>query len=585
MSPLGRVGRRADHWASAHERARVRAAERLDAPLKASEAAWLEAHLAGCPACAAIADAYAADRLELRRLREVSPEPPRDLWARTAAGIEREAAYRGTARRPAGRGPARSRPAIGAISGLAVVAVVLVATALSGGFVGRFGVALASTQPAGSQTASLRAVPTAIAVGAGEVRWFGARDDGAFAYNVANIDSVCPLDRQPDCAPIADGNARRVSLMATPKFVFQSPVDQQAVVVGTDAAGVDAVIVVALPTPTASTAAPTPASDTPAPTFTATAEPIATPAATPSGTPLGVETPTIEASPVEVASPAPTVGSAVAIITNVTIVGRGAGYSPDGAWFAFSARPADGSAGPDIYVWHVGDLLATPLTADHGSVFGSWVGNQLVGSRITPNAVPSADASPTIEPSATPELSPSTGASAPILGSGALPEPTPAPEFSAQTFLIDPATGLETPMLGGDWHPVVDPTGVWVAAWEGTVRTGPDDSMVPATGRLVVHAFQALADPNASPEPTDQPIDEVPVPTEQPTPPAPSGLPGDQSPAPGESATPIGPAGRGRRPSRTSMPAGTTPARGWRSGSPTPSIPRSGGSASSMSIP
>ena len=42
-----------------------------------------------------------------------------------------------------------------------------------------------------------------------------------------------------------------MTLTATPKFVFQSPVDAQAVVVGTDAAGADAVIVVALPTPDA----------------------------------------------------------------------------------------------------------------------------------------------------------------------------------------------------------------------------------------------------------------------------------------------------------------------------------------------
>ncbi len=45
----------------------------------------------------------------------------------------------------------------------------------------------------------------------------GVRDDGAFAYNVANIDAVCPLDRQPDCAPFADGHARRVTLTADPE--------------------------------------------------------------------------------------------------------------------------------------------------------------------------------------------------------------------------------------------------------------------------------------------------------------------------------------------------------------------------------
>ena len=36
--------------------------------------------------------AYEADRLALRGLRDRAPEPPRDLWARTAAAIERESA-------------------------------------------------------------------------------------------------------------------------------------------------------------------------------------------------------------------------------------------------------------------------------------------------------------------------------------------------------------------------------------------------------------------------------------------------------------------------------------------------------------
>ena len=48
MSRLRRRTRRADDWASPHERARTRAAQRLDFPLAASENAWLEDHLAGC---------------------------------------------------------------------------------------------------------------------------------------------------------------------------------------------------------------------------------------------------------------------------------------------------------------------------------------------------------------------------------------------------------------------------------------------------------------------------------------------------------------------------------------------------------
>ena len=537
MRRFGRVGRRADHWASPHERARVRAAERLDAPLKPSEAAWLETHLAECSACLAVAEAYVADRLALRRLRDAIPEPPRDLWARTAAGIEGEAVARGRARESGRPSPARSRPAIGVLSGLVVVALVLVATALSGGFLGNFGVALASSHPAQSQTASFLPGPTAIAVGAGQVRWLGVRDDGAFAYNVANIDAVCPFDRQPDCAPFADGHARRVTLAATPRFVFQSPVDAEAVVVGTDAAGADAVIVVALPAPETPEQIATAIPDSPVPTVAAaTIEPTPAPTASTSESPAASEATTAEPSPTESASPGPTVGTAIAIITNVTIVGRGAGYSPDGMWFAFSARPADGSAGPDIYVWHAGDPLAVPLTSDHESVFASWVGNQLLGSRITSESSAAPDASPLLEAIASPESTPSPVAS--LSPEAAVsPEPSPAPEFVAQTFLIDPSTDVETPMLGADWQPVVDPTGVWVAAWEGTVKAGPDGlATVPATGRLVIRAFQALADLGASPEPTDQPTDQSPIPTDQPTdqPSDQPALPPDQSPDPSE---------------------------------------------------
>ena len=88
MSRFPRLRRRPDHWRDAHERAQVRAAERLDGPLGLTETAWLDEHLAGCSSCAAIAAAYAADREALHSLRQDAPEPPRDLWARTAAAIE-----------------------------------------------------------------------------------------------------------------------------------------------------------------------------------------------------------------------------------------------------------------------------------------------------------------------------------------------------------------------------------------------------------------------------------------------------------------------------------------------------------------
>ena len=52
-----------------HERARVLASDRLDGPLDAEDAVWLDGHLAGCDECRSIAAAYAADRELLRRCR------------------------------------------------------------------------------------------------------------------------------------------------------------------------------------------------------------------------------------------------------------------------------------------------------------------------------------------------------------------------------------------------------------------------------------------------------------------------------------------------------------------------------------
>jgi len=539
-----RVGRRPDHWSSPHERATVRAAERLDTPLPPAEAAWLDDHLAVCDACRAIASAYATDRLSLRQLRDDPPEPPRDLWARTAAGIERESTTNRRDARPRRARRATSAPALGALSGLAVVTVVVVATAISGGFLGQVppvgpgpSVAIASLE--------IEPQPTAIAVGAGKVHWLGAAEDGVFAYNVANIDVVCPIDRRPDCAPFEDGHAKRVTLSATPKFVFQSPVDDQAVVVGTDANGADAVLVVALPTPdpTPGPGASAGAEGSPDASEPSAATPDATAPATPSPSPIpmpATDAPIVPSAaigsadlasivPGQSAEPGsaspgaePTTGAAVAIITDVTIVGRAAAYSPDGAWFAFSARPADGSAGPDIYVWHVGELQARAVTTDHASVFASWVGGNLLGSRLVAPLVGQPEPTPTAEPSPdTPRVDPSIEIPPPIdlppdLDPNAVPEAAAVPgplalvERLPQTFLLDPWTGAELAQLEAEWQPAVDPTGLAVVAWQGSVIVGEDGlTAAPAIGSLVIHPYHGpllTEDLLASPSPIPSPI-------------------------------------------------------------------------------
>ena len=92
MSRINRIRRRAGHEAAIHDRARTLVATQLTEPLKPTDATWLLEHLAGCGACREVLAAYEADRAALRTLRDRQPQPPRDLWARTAAAIEREAA-------------------------------------------------------------------------------------------------------------------------------------------------------------------------------------------------------------------------------------------------------------------------------------------------------------------------------------------------------------------------------------------------------------------------------------------------------------------------------------------------------------
>ena len=517
---FARVGRGPDQWSSLHERARVRAAERLDSALSPSEEIWLDAHLVGCEPCRATAEGFVTDRVALRQLRDEKPEPPRDLWARTAAGIERESSAGRRTPGPRRPGRATSLPALSALSGLALVVLLVVATAISGGFLGRVGRDGAAQSPAIALASLAAPQPTALAVGAGKVHWLGAGEDGAFAYNVANVDVVCPHDRQPDCAPFADGHAKRVTLTATPKFIFQSPVDAQAVVVGTDATGADAILVVPLPTPDPTPEPSVGAGSGTSPEPVGSEAPIASPGLEASPASLvPIDLPTVAPSEIAQASlassdpasslvptPEPT-ATAVAIITDVTVVGRAAAYSPDGAWFAFSARPADGSAGPDIYVWHVGELQARALTIDHASIFASWVGGSLLGSRLSPESVIQLEASPLVEP--TPDVQPSLDPSiAPDASPGV--DTTVGSERLPQTFLLDPWTGAEIALVEAEWQPAVDPTGLAVVAWQGTVSIGLDGlTVAPATGNLVVHPFHGPLvsdEPGASSSPDASPV-------------------------------------------------------------------------------
>ena len=484
MSRIHRIRRRAGHDAAVHERARTLAATQLTEPLKAVDATWLLEHLAACDACRAVLADYEADRAGLRRLRDQQPQPPRDLWARTAAAIEREAVASGrtprrvTSGRPAPSSSRRRLAPLATVMGVAIVAVAVGASLLSGGFLNpqpNVAVVPSSRPPVAVATGSVQPGPTPLAVGAGSVGWIGASPNGKYAYNEsAAIDEVCAIERQADCAPVADRGSKAVTIAIRPKSVTRSPVRNEAVVVGTDASGSDAIVVIALPAAAPSpgpgaTPNPTPAvTPTPSaaatPSTTPTAAPAETPPASeppasetpnpsPAETPVATPTPSVEASPTPSVTPEPTIATSLAIASGVKIVGESAAFSPDGSWFAFTARPSDDSAGPDIYVWRVGDAKARELTTDHQSVFASWGVNRLIGSRP--------------------------------MDTGTQPA-----EVSARSFLLDPTSGAETELDGSAWRPVVDPSGQWAVSWDGTVRLADGGlSITPASGSLAVHRY------------------------------------------------------------------------------------------------
>lgn len=467
MSLLGR-SRRPDDWADEHARARFRAAERLAAPLDAEEERWLDDHLASCAACATTAADYSAERLALRALRDRQPQPPRDLWARTAAAIEREAGHR--AIRPA-HAPRRSWFAPYAVlAGALVVAVVYGLLSSS-----RLPIDPATTTPgitASSVRPSVRpsAGPTPLVIDPQDVAYVSLEDDG---YRVVStrVDRVC--------APEADGcgtsrptEIADIGPLSSPATVFGSG-DRPLVIVA-DASRGSTVIAIdpsaATPVPTAEptpSAEPTPTSS---PGRSAAVPSSAVPSSepTPSPSPSNVPPPSAPTEPTEpdtTSDPSEAPSGAVEIARGLEVVGTTAAYAPDGSAFAFTAVPADGSSGPDIYVWTVGDDEARPITADHRSVLGSWAGGAIVGSTVIVR----------------------DGANEPA--AFVLAEPD-------GERVLRPETGLV-------WRPVVDPTGGSAVYWSGSVEPTEDGTgWAPAGGSLVIGRWGTDGDAADGTEPT-----------------------------------------------------------------------------------
>ncbi|MHB8890599.1 MAG: anti-sigma factor family protein, partial [Candidatus Limnocylindrales bacterium] len=164
--------------AADHDRARELAATRLDEALPGGDIAWLEDHLAACADCAAVGAAYDEQRLSLRALRVDSPEPPRDLWARTAAALEAEGAAR--ARRAGWL--SRGLP-LAPVAGVMVVAIAVGMGLLNG----------RSLFPDSTSKGDGQPMPTPMNVAAAEVETLTRLEDGTVQIQSRRLTQVCPM--------------------------------------------------------------------------------------------------------------------------------------------------------------------------------------------------------------------------------------------------------------------------------------------------------------------------------------------------------------------------------------------------------
>lgn len=465
-----------------HERARELAAARPDGFLAPPEEAWLDAHLAGCGPCRAVADAYAAQSDLFSPGRQAMPEAPRDLWARTSAAIEAE-----DHPRRAGRRFRLATLVYAPLAGALVVAVAVGAGLLNG-------LPARESTSKGEEPAA-----TPFVLEAGEVTLLSRGEDGSLEFRRQVVDEVCPPDAEscglnptPEVTqtePFAERDTDTWSAIISPdsgNVVVMDRDGSTGVYVlplhSTTAAPTDPPATApptTVPTEAPATESPTPApteapaTSLPSPVGSPDTSPAATDAATPdpgastlpsdeppasavpSTSPDPTPTPTAEPTPDPTAEPSPSVevtprpDGAIEIASDVVLVGTSASYSHDGSRFAFTARPADDSAGPDVYVWRVGDKRARAVTNDHASQFSGWLGEDLLVSRVE--------------------------------------------DGEARTVLLALGDRSERPVHPGPmWRPTVGPaarTGVW---WDGTVKPDPDGhSWIPARGALVLETWPA----------------------------------------------------------------------------------------------
>lgn len=459
-----------------HARYRELLAARLDRPLTRTENRLLVGHLRECLDCQQVERGYRDQGALLRSLP--SPIPPRDMWARTSTALDREVSrwsyrYPRRGRKPIvanGRlrsaAPSALATAVAALGVVTVLAVLQLAPA--------FTPAVLPGHAADGSTGRVPR-PTPFSVVSQPLTLVSAGETDFSVYET-QVSQVCPTTA-PDCFDDKEFVRRSVSNSSIPNFRPQnaalSPTGDQIAFVSHNLDNdVFAVVLLfnneavgtfeprpsngAAPTSSATAASLSPTS-TPAEAESPTVEPSDTdppaddtpdPDATAAAAPAS---PGVEASPADIEepqtpqplgtpgpqpeTPPPSVVpglTVLSILDDVHSAGAPPAWSRDSEMLAFSAMPADGSHGPDVYVWQPGDTHARAITDDHASFFASWSGRRVVASRITDGAGDDASA--------------------------------------LVTVVVDPDT-LEERTADGPlmWLPVVDPQRANAIAWSGRI--------------------------------------------------------------------------------------------------------------------